>query len=138
MTNTNGQQRFPLATLYVRKYAAMLYPLVESSISQDVLFVCERIRNQRSEEIGGDEDQLKMLMTFLRGEVESSIRLEMAKRVVASDDDSDGPPVKQRKLVFESATTSDLLNKSSSLKCIFCDKGHPSQNCVNVDKLNLS
>lgn len=154
LANTNGQQKLPLATLYDKletqlrsleslgvtsdKYAAMLYPLVESSISQDVLIVWERIRNQRYAEVGDDEDQLKQLMTFLRGEVESSIRLEMDKRSVTSEDESEGPPIQKRRMVFESATTSDLLSKSSVSRCIFCEKGHQSQHCVNVDKLKMS
>lgn len=84
LSNVKGQQKVPLEKLYdeletqlraleslgvtTDKYAAMLYPLVESALSEDVLRTWERVRNQRKEV--GDVEQLDQLMAFLRMEVE--------------------------------------------------------------------
>lgn len=153
LTNTNGKQRLSLATLYDQletqlraleslgvtsdKYSAMLYPLVESAISEDVLVTWERIRNQRNLNATGDDDQLKELMVFLRSEVESNIRVSMAKHGVTSDNEADDPPMKQMKMTFNTVTTTDLLSKSTPIQCIFCGKLHESQICINAQKLTL-
>lgn len=155
LTNTNGKQRLSLASLYDQletqlraleslgvtsdKYTAMLYPLVESCLSEDVLVTWERTRNQRDLGATGDTDQLKELMNFLRSEVESNIRVSMAKRgVEESDDESGGPIVKKIKTNFDPVTTMDLFNKSSTSKCIFCEKNHESQLCNGAAKLTLT
>lgn len=155
LTNTNGKQRLSLASLYDQletqlraleslgvtsdKYSAMLYPLVESSLSEDVLVTWERIRNQRDLNATVDEDQLKELMNFLRSEVESNIRVSMAKRAVdESDDESDGHLRKKSKIMLNPVTTMDLLNRSSATKCIFCGKNHESQLCNGAAKLTLN
>lgn len=130
LTNTNGKQKMSLSALYdsletqlraleslgvtTDKYAAMLYPLVESALSEDILVAWERNRNQQSSTSEGNEDQLKQLMHFLRSEVESNIRLTMAKHGITSDDETDGPPRKQPRIMFETITTTDLFNKEKS------------------------
>lgn len=153
LTKTNGKQKTPLTTLYDKletqlraleslgvttdKYAAMLYPLVESALSEDILIVWERIRNQRKVAANDDEEPLTVLMEFLRGEVESSIRLQMAIHSMNSDDEVYSPPKKQPRIIFEPMTTTDLFNKEKPKECIFCGKLHHSQDCVNVQKLTL-
>lgn len=153
LTNKGGKQRLELSQLYdelatqlqaleslgvtADKYAAMLYPLVESSLSEDVLLAWERLRNQR-EPVNGNEDQLKQLMKFLRGEVESGVRLRMAKNGADSDDDEwCAAPKKRRLEVLGPVSTTDLLNKESRSNCLFCGEDHLTQSCPNAYKLPL-
>lgn len=70
-------------------HAVILYPMVESSLSEDILVTWERIRNQLGTNGNneGNEDQLKQLMEFLRGEVKSNVRLKMAKHGIISDEE---------------------------------------------------
>lgn len=155
LTNTNGKQRLTLASLYDQletqlraleslgvtsdKYAAMLYPLVESSLSEEVLVTWERIQNQRDLNATGDTDQLSELMKFLRSEVESGVRVSMAKRAVDdSEDELDGIVRKKIRTTYDPITTMDLLNKSTASKCIFCGSNHESQVCNGATRLTLT
>lgn len=120
------------------KYAAMLYPLVESALSEDVLRAWERIRNQRENANNEDRDQLQQLMQFLRSEVESDIRLTMAKRGLTDEDESSyGSKRKHQKITFENTTATDLLNKERISGSIFCEASHQSQDCFVAKKMSL-
>lgn len=55
------------------KNAAMLFPLVESTLSEETLQIWERTKRMVETE-DENEDQLQQLMKFLRTEVESEIR----------------------------------------------------------------
>lgn len=153
LTNNDGKQKLELSKLYDEletklqaleslgvtsdKYAAMLYPLVESSLSEDVLLAWERLRNQRGP-INENEDELKQLMKFLRGEVESGVRLRMAKNGIDTDDDEWCSPPKKRRLdVLGPVSTTDLMNKESQANCLFCSENHPTQSCPNAKNLTL-
>ncbi len=119
-------------------YAAMLYPLVESSLSEELLKTWERNRS-RLIVTDNEHDQLHELMKFLQTEVEGETRLKMAKRCPEFDEQ----PLhrhKYKKLEFEHATATDLMNATSNKfstfnKCIFCEKTHKSQNCNQARKM---
>lgn len=67
-------------------------------------------------------------MQFLRGEVESDIRLTIAKRGVTYDDeDSYKAKRKHPKITFEHTTATDLLKKEKTSTCIFREGTHNSQ-----------
>lgn len=68
----------------------MLYPLVESALSEDVLRTWERAWNQRKE--ADDADQLAQLMAFLQSEVGSDVRLKMVKFGIINNDESWNEP----------------------------------------------
>ncbi len=154
LTKSEGKQKLPLASLYDKlatqlnaleslgvttdDCAAILYPLVESAISEETLVTWERIRRHRDFNAHGDHDQLKELMKFLKSEVESGVRVTMAKRGIDSDDESDGTTKKKNRTMSDAVTTMDLLSKSSASKCIFCGKLHESQHCNNATKLSVS
>lgn len=118
------------------KYAAMLYPLVESALSEDVLRAWERTRNQRVQ--SGEVDQLSLLMAFLQSEVESDVRLKMAKRGITQEDEQwYEPTVKRRATNCEYATVTDLLNRNRVQSCVFCGKYHPSHECYAAKKMSV-
>lgn len=124
------------------KYAARLYPLVESTLSDELLQIWERIRSRLTDTENEHEDQLSQLMKFLQTEVEGEARLKMAKRSVEYEDQHYYKQ-KYQKLEFEQATATDLMNnikaKNSSFnKCIFCGNTHKSQNCIQARKMVMS
>lgn len=154
ISNSNGNQKVSLGTLYDKletklraleslgmtsdKYAAMLYPLVESCLSDDILVAWERIRNERHGSEEDNEGQLMKLMRFLQGEVESNIRLEMAKNGITSDEELlHETPKKRQKVMLEAITTSDLY-KDQANGCLFCGNHHASQDCGNAARWTQS
>ncbi|CAG7824208.1 unnamed protein product, partial [Allacma fusca] len=52
------------------KFAAMLYPLVESCLPEEVMRTWERNRGQIAMQPDASKDRLALLMTFLKGEVD--------------------------------------------------------------------
>lgn len=103
------------------KYAAMLYPLVESALPEEVLKTWQRIRYQTTvanQQNNTDvDDQLSPLMKFLRSEVDSEIRLKLAKTGINIDDDSKDSVMR-------------IQSQERKIICFFCkDSGHYKQDC---------
>jgi hypothetical protein len=130
-----------LETLGVRQEqsAAFLYPLVESSLPEDIVRVW-----QRSAMSGyNDDDQidkpvderLKSLMKFLRIEVKGAERLsyvnegfgEMPKEKIVKE--------KRSNVGQHSLPTAAGLFVGKKANCIFCNKTHDSQICVNAQTM---
>ncbi|UYV74966.1 hypothetical protein LAZ67_12001917, partial [Cordylochernes scorpioides] len=65
------------------KFAAMLYPLVESALPEDTLRVWER--SQYTVSGRGVQDKLTQIMTFLKTEVKGESRVNMAKAAFKID-----------------------------------------------------
>lgn len=103
------------------KYAAMLYPLVESALPDDILKAWQRSMNQLRNE-DDDEDQLSLLLKFIRNEVDSEIRLRMARSGLSE------------RVVNSNAYPSAMVSSSSTIDknnlCNFCKKpGHIKPYC---------
>lgn len=128
MNNTVVKQENLIASLYDKletqlnaleslgvtsdKYAAMLYPLVESALPDEVLKTWQRIRSQKTihQVQNVEEDQLKPLMQFLRAEVDSEMRLNLARAGMYGDTEW---------------KDSILQIKNGEATCFFCKKsGH--------------
>ncbi|UYV76792.1 hypothetical protein LAZ67_14002027 [Cordylochernes scorpioides] len=121
------------------KCADILYPVVESCLLEDVL-----ISWQRSSE----PEDLESLMKFLRREVNQTKDREMAYNK-HSDSSAQPTPekIETKKRSFnarhEIATTSGFMHSDISptlrekFKCIFCDNGHPSQDCRKGMKMGM-
>ena len=144
----HGKEKFSLASLYDKlethmraletlgvtsdKCAAMLFPLVESSISEDVLRAW-----QRSTAAGGamdSKERLAKLMNFLCAEVESEERINMAVAGFSIDGYSEKGRQKKGKgeLSRDVPTAMGLLATKSeySLYCVFCkNNSHNSSDC---------
>ncbi|KAJ8985568.1 hypothetical protein NQ317_011530 [Molorchus minor] len=133
--NIESQLR-ALETLGVttEKCAAMLYPLVESCLPEEILRVWQRSRAYDPESTL--KSRLDDLMEFLRKEVENEERIQLA---VSGFD----LQKKKKNEVYckESSaipTCSGLINHKNNGKCIFCKNEHPSENCNEANKLSLA
>ncbi|XP_025155125.1 uncharacterized protein LOC112588673 [Harpegnathos saltator] len=127
--------------------AAMLFPLVESSLPEEVLRTW-----QRTATISADvptvsitaKDRLTHLMTFLGKEVESEERIHMAKTCFDINDD---PAKNKNKKKSKSdldrgqdvATTAGLLTlrDTNISKCLFCEESHDSLHCEKARSMPM-
>ncbi|UYV76813.1 hypothetical protein LAZ67_14002088 [Cordylochernes scorpioides] len=120
------------------KFAAMLYPLVESALPEDTLRVGER--SQYTVSGRGVQDKLTQLMTFLKTEVKGESRVNMAKAAFkidnnqdAKDDRSNRKYLSKKNTGSKMPTATDLANTTQMRNnCIFCGNGHPSQECYSA------
>lgn len=110
------------------KYAAILLPLAESALPEDILRAWERHRTSREtlvKEVENAPTSLQHLLGFLKNEVESEERIRLAR-----GDFTKGKAIKKvyKKKVKESgdvATASAIFcakKGEKQLFCIFCDK----------------
>ncbi|UYV74090.1 hypothetical protein LAZ67_11002078, partial [Cordylochernes scorpioides] len=140
VTKLNSQIRhLSMLGVTTDKCAEILYPVVESCLPEDVL-----ISWQRSSE----PEDLESLMKFLRREVNQTKDREMAYNKY-SDSLAQPTPgkIETKKRSFnarrEIATTSGFMHSDISptlrekFKCIFCDNGHPSQDCRKGMKMGM-
>ncbi|UYV75384.1 hypothetical protein LAZ67_13000077 [Cordylochernes scorpioides] len=140
VTKLNSQIRhLSMLGVTTDKCADILYPVVESCLPEDVL-----ISWQRSSE----PEDLESLMKFLRREVNQTKDREMAYNK-HSDSLAQPTPgkIETKKRSFNSrreiATTSGFMHSDISptlrenFKCIFCDNGHPSQDCRKGMKMGM-
>ncbi|UYV83279.1 hypothetical protein LAZ67_23000393 [Cordylochernes scorpioides] len=125
------------------KFAAMLYPLVESALPEDTLRVWER--SQYTVRGRGVQDNLTQLMTFLKTEVKGESRVNMAKAAFkidnnqdAKDDRSNRKSLSKKNTGSKMPTATDLANTTQMRNnCIFCGNGHPSQECYSGQRMHL-
>ncbi|UYV64217.1 hypothetical protein LAZ67_2007061 [Cordylochernes scorpioides] len=131
------------------KFAAMLYPLVESALPEDTLRVWER--SQYTVSGRGVQDKLTQLMTFLKTEVKGESRVNMAKAAFkidnnqdTKDDRSNRKSLSKKNTGSKMPTATDLANTTQIANttrlrnnCIFCGNGHPSQECYSGQRMHL-
>ncbi|UYV71983.1 hypothetical protein LAZ67_9001435, partial [Cordylochernes scorpioides] len=131
------------------KFAAMLYPLVESALPEDTLRVWER--SQYTVSGRGVQDKLTQLMTFLKKEVKGESRVNMAKAAFkidnnqdAKDDRSNRKSLSKKNTGSNMPTATDLANTTQIANttqmrnnCIFYGNGHPSQECYSGQRMHL-
>ncbi|XP_048478552.1 uncharacterized protein LOC125488881 [Plutella xylostella] len=111
------------------KYAAMLYPLVESALPADMLRIWERQRSREK-----DADILNHLLDFVKLEVESEERISITRRSLTSDERELGIPTASC-LVAGSIKT---LEQPKGAECIWCEKtNHSSLECYKGHKMTL-
>ncbi|UYV83291.1 hypothetical protein LAZ67_23000423 [Cordylochernes scorpioides] len=140
VTKLNSQIRhLSMLGVTTDKCADILYPVVESCLPEDVLISWQR--SSKSED-------LESLMKFLRREVNQTKDTEMAYNK-HSDSLAQPTPgkIETEKRSFntrhEVATTSGFMHSNISptlrekFKCIFCDNGHPSQDCRKGMKMGM-
>ncbi|UYV84413.1 hypothetical protein LAZ67_X002051 [Cordylochernes scorpioides] len=107
------------------KFAAMLYPLVESALPEDTLRVWER--SQYTTEVKGES------------------RVNMAKAAFkidnnqdTKDDRSNRKSLSKKNTGSKMPTATDLANTTQMRNnCIFCGNGHPSQECYSGQRMHL-
>lgn len=142
VVNNSNNRKSTLSTLYDKlqtqlraleslgvtsdKYAAMLYPLVESALPDEILMAWQRSMNQSRNE-DDDEDQLSLLLKFIGNEVDSEIRLKMARSGMSERvENSNG---------FGTAMVSSSSTIDKNDLCYFCKKpGHIKPYCHQFKK----
>lgn len=118
------------------KYAALLFPLVESAIPENILRIWLRSPRTSSDE-DTYENKLSLLLSFLKKEVESEDRIALAKTGIESqplckitDCDEDEESI--------IPTANELFTNNTFSKriiCAFCSKRHFSKDCFQAPKM---
>ena len=122
------------------KCAAMLFPLVESSLPEDILRAWQRASNTVN--TADSKDRLTKLLAFLRSEVENEERISMAVLGFSlSNDASDNSKKIKVKTTNpkDIPTVANLLNVKTGkiLQCVFCKSTHNSADCEKAKLLSL-
>ena len=131
--------------------AAMLLPLVESSLPEEILRTWQRTRIQLISHsdasvtvvITTAKDRLISLMAFLGREVENEEHIQMAKTCFESNDFQMTKDKNKRKSKSERdpeiATASSLLSakEAKPQQCIFCGANYDSLSCETARSMDL-
>ncbi|GIY22591.1 cytoplasmic aconitate hydratase [Caerostris darwini] len=113
------------------KYAAMLFPLIESCLSEEVLRAWQRNNSFNDKK---EESRLENLMQFLKNEVEGEERINLAMKGFSV---KDNPKIYSLKKPMHTAAGLFAGSQSSS-NCAFCnEKNHESKNCKLALNLDL-
>ena len=118
--------------------AAVLYPLVESSLPNDILKTQQRSAMSGYEDEDSDKSSdkcLKSLMKFLRLEVKGAERLSYVREEVGTFFNEKKPSRDKRQFISHGHPTADGLFAAQSVTCIFCDKPHDSKDCFNAQTI---
>lgn len=168
LSNTSSSRKTDISVLYDKietqlraletlgitsdKCAAMLFPLIESCLPQELLRVWQRSSSGDSLQrfssqgsllpAGGEitlEGRLQNLMRFLRNEVENEQRIALASEGFGLRSTSiDASGMGKRGKSSESQTlptASGLIN--CNVKCVFCDGSHEADSCFKARKLSF-
>ncbi|XP_058805274.1 uncharacterized protein LOC131672213 [Phymastichus coffea] len=131
--------------------ATMLYPLVESSLPEEVLRTWQRFPlstatdNDNNTRGAPVSDRLTKLLEFLKIEVTNEERINLAINhfAVSSEEKQEKPKEgkqKESKVTSskEVATASALFSSErKSMKCIFCGENHDNSSCENARKISF-
>lgn len=124
--------------------ATMLYPLVESSLPEEILRTWQRsmvsstINNETTE--GGEiPDRLTRLLQFLKAEVSNEERISMAINgfTITEKKSKDNKGKDKVAPSVEQPSASALFSgEEKRKKCIFCGDNHDNANCEQAKKLS--
>ncbi|CAL8069059.1 unnamed protein product [Orchesella dallaii] len=153
----NNKSSVPFHSLYVRltaqlralgtlgvttdKCAAILYPLVESALPDDVLTAWERYRQHKRKNYKTSEEHLERLMEFLKQEVAGKERIQLARGGFESCSEAHSKKQTRSRGPEVIATAAGLFAGSNQNEketgCIFCGSNHNSDKCGKADKIPL-
>lgn len=124
------------------KCTAMLYPLIESSLPEELLRAWQRNSSFRSDT--ESKDRLQQLMAFLQNEVVSEERISLAMKGF-NISTPQGYKIKGGKKpkdfsVPNIPTASALLSTDTSKRheCVFCLKSHTSSECIKAQRMTVT
>ncbi|UYV67841.1 hypothetical protein LAZ67_5002202, partial [Cordylochernes scorpioides] len=161
LENAHGRNNTSFSTVYVRlssqlralgslgvttdKCAAILYPMVESALPEDLFVAWERTRHHYKPDEDGkhksSEVLLEKLMEFLKHEVEGSERMRLARQPFSSSYPSQFNRDKPPKPKTSVATAASLVvadgKSNNAYKCVFCDEKHLSEQCCKAMSMSL-
>ncbi|XP_066907403.1 uncharacterized protein [Halyomorpha halys] len=123
------------------RYAANLYPMVESCLSEDMIRVWLRSTFSKLD-IASDTEtykiKLEQLLAFLKSEVEGEERIHLAKLGFGNESNRKSDRIWKEEMPVP--TASHLYSGESikrNLNCVFFQKGHESRDCFNAQKMTL-
>ncbi|XP_071582019.1 uncharacterized protein [Temnothorax nylanderi] len=125
---------------------AMLYPLVESSLPEELLRAWQRnqVTSSAPQRMGEElprEDRLTRLMKFLQSEVENEERITIAVSGFDMNERKQSKP-KQRSEATKDTPSAMSLHASGKVTkptvCVFCENEHASMKCEKARKMTLS
>ncbi|XP_011858115.1 PREDICTED: uncharacterized protein LOC105555693, partial [Vollenhovia emeryi] len=123
--------------------AAMLFPLVESLLPEEILKTWQRALTVSADAPTTAKDRLIHLMAFLGKEVESEERIRMAKTCFDTSDDPSKN--KNKKKVKNGGQDSDVATAAGllavkgtvSFKCLFCEESHHAIHCERARNMPM-
>ena len=121
------------------KSAALLHPLVESCMPEEILRAWQRSPNV--DHSGDPKDRLDSLLKFLKSEVESEERIVLAMTGFGLKEDTFVKKKAPNNFQYKSTSAASLLstNGSDENGCIFCNnKKHESINCFKAQKMSIT
>ncbi|UYV68174.1 hypothetical protein LAZ67_5003267 [Cordylochernes scorpioides] len=119
--------------------AVFLYPMVESSLPDDVLLIWQRRPEagyQSGDNTGepGSSQRLSDLLKFIKEEIRGAERLEFVRAGFKRAEKMPEKEIQRRTC----PTAAHLLNQSISESCAFCDMAnHTSRNCSRAKRMTL-
>ncbi|XP_071052941.1 uncharacterized protein [Onthophagus taurus] len=116
--------------------AAMLYPLVESCLPEELLRVWQRTPEPTDKASNPSKTRLNHLMEFLKAEVEGEERIALA--VEGFGVKTKGKPAKMKNVEPTQATAAGLINNGLASKCVFCEGNHVTDKCFKAQKMDLN
>ena len=172
LQNANKGQKITLSSVYDKvesyiraletlgvttdKCAAMLYPLIESSLPEEVLRAWQRSAEHRTAgnngaavAADGDDradrakDKLAALLEFLQLEVENEGRIEMVLQgfnAPTEQNKAKKSKTKTEEVTKDIATANAFFvtKENKSIVCIFCKSSHESRDCESARKLSMN
>ncbi|XP_036146773.1 uncharacterized protein LOC118646931 [Monomorium pharaonis] len=127
---------------------AMLYPLVESSLPEELLRAWQRNqvtpsapqRMEYTAEPPPREDRLMRLMKFLQSEVENEERITIAVNGFDMNDRKQSKHKQRLELTKDTPFAMSLhaSGKPTKIVCVFCEGEHASPKCEKARKMILS
>ncbi|GBM89273.1 hypothetical protein AVEN_180423-1 [Araneus ventricosus] len=123
------------------KYGDLLSPLVESCLPEEILVAWERSRNMK--DVSQIEDRsLEKLMNFLKQEVKCEEMVELARTGFSSPANQKKKEAANKLDNYPTAATlvsTNIRNNTGkrNLLCIFCNKKHPSKDCLEARNMSM-
>ena len=130
------------------KCAAMLFPLVESSLPEELLRVWQRSSSASetdttSSSSNVSKTRLNKLISFLESEVQNELRISMAVQGFSFKEENESECTKkvkkQQPAGKDVPSARNLLSKGKENSCIFCEKSdHDSAKCFKAKNMSSS
>ena len=120
--------------------AAFLYPMVESSLPEDIMLVWQRspLSAYGEEGVKSVDDRLKNLMKFLKTEVKGAERISYVKAgFEGTNFKVQTREQRQRTSPKPDIPTAAGLFTGQYNSCLFCDKPHVSSECGAASTMSL-
>lgn len=115
------------------KVTAILYPLVESCLPDDLICLWERSRHEL---IKPPDTKLTAILSFLKREVAGEERVQLVNKFQNVNISEDWKDERTASAMFTSSNNKGRFN-SMRTACVFCKGSHKSVDCFKTVKMSL-